>query len=136
MRRSITFAVVALAALATDAPPAHSFDRGQWGESPVGDPRLASGTDAVGRSDRPCCGELDAFWADSFEVEGDHYVAIVTDDRFIPDRPNIPAGTRIPVPNNKMKFDAGKPTGHGVLFARLWPVGTAWTYCYVAPGGV
>ena len=25
-----------------------------------------------------CCGEADAYEADSFEVEGDHYIAIVT----------------------------------------------------------
>lgn len=79
-----------------------------------------------------CCGEADAYWADSFEVEGDHYVAIVTDERDLPFRPAIPSGTRVPVPNAKMKVDAGNPTGHGVLF--VGPGGSV--FCYVAPGGV
>lgn len=82
-----------------------------------------------------CCGEADAYWADSFEVEGDHYVAIITDDRDIPGRPPIPSGTRVLVPNNKMKFDAGNPTGHGVLFVAPWKEGPH-VYCYISPGGV
>jgi hypothetical protein len=74
-----------------------------------------------------CCGEADAFEADQFEVEvrplrGHHH------------------GTRIPVPNYKMKWDASNPTGHGILFLcascdrsspNVQPV-----YCYIAPGGV
>ena len=74
-----------------------------------------------------CCGEADAFEADTFEVEGDHYVAVVTDGKGV-----IADGTWIPVPNNKMKFDAGNPTGHGIIF-----IGSeGQVYCYVAPGGV
>ena len=75
-----------------------------------------------------CCGEADAFEADTFEIEGDHYVAIITDGKGV-----IPPGTRIPVPNAKMKWDKGNPTGHGIIFLRT---GTAEVYCYVAPGGV
>lgn len=73
-----------------------------------------------------CCGEADAFEADVFEVEGDHYVAIITDGRGV-----FPAGRRIPVPNSKMKFDSGNPTGHGLIF--IGPSGQI--YCYVTPGG-
>jgi hypothetical protein len=41
-------------------------------------------------------------------------------------------GTRIPVPNSKMKWDKGNPTGHGIIF-----IGTkGQVYCYVVPGGV
>src|SRR6202790_2769159 len=58
-----------------------------------------------------CCGEADAFEADTFEVEGDHYVAIITNGKGV-----LPNGTRIPVPNHKMKWDAGNPTGHGIIF--------------------
>jgi hypothetical protein len=85
-----------------------------------------------------CCGEADAYEADTFETDGDHYVAIITDTR--PDtfrngvtRPHIPPGTRISIPNQKMKWDAGNPTGHGLVF-----IGSGGTqlYCYVAPGGV
>ena len=81
-----------------------------------------------------CCGEADAYWADSFEVEGDHYIAIITDDR--PDKPlnrrHIESGTRLSVPNYKVKFDAGNPTGHGVIFIGV----QGEIYCYIPPGGV
>lgn len=79
-----------------------------------------------------CCGEADAYYADSFEVQGDEYVAIITDDRDIPNRRHIAPGTKIVVPNHKLKYDAGNPTGHGVIFMNT--IGTV--YCYVMPGGV
>ena len=69
----------------------------------------------------------DAFEADTFEVEGDHYVAIITDGKGV-----LPSGTRIPVPNQKMKWDAGNPTGHGIIFIGPWRQ----IYCYVTPGGL
>jgi hypothetical protein len=71
----------------------------------------------------------------SYEVEGDHYVAIITDER--PDGPlaraHIDVGTRIIVPNAKIKWDQGNPTGHGVIFLRS---DDKWVYCYAPPGGV
>lgn len=74
-----------------------------------------------------CCGEADAFEADTFEVEGDHYIAIITDGRGV-----LANGTRIIVPNGKMKWDKGNPTGHGIIF-----IGHGNSlYCYVAPSGV
>jgi hypothetical protein len=36
------------------------------------------------RPDEPylrCCGLADAYWADSYEVKGDQYIAIITDTR-------------------------------------------------------
>jgi hypothetical protein len=83
-----------------------------------------------------CCGEADAYEADDFEVSGDHYVAIVTDtrsDTFSDGhvRPHIAPGTRINIPNTKLKFDAGNPSGHGYVF-----LGDAdQLYCYVTPSG-
>jgi hypothetical protein len=56
-----------------------------------------------------CCGEADAFEADAFEVEGDHYIAIITDGKGV-----IPNGTRIPVRNRMTKWDLDNPTGHGI----------------------
>ena len=53
-----------------------------------------------------CCGEADAFEADNFEVQGDNYVAVITDGKGI-----IPNGTRVLVPNHKLKWDEGNPTG-------------------------
>jgi hypothetical protein len=81
-----------------------------------------------------CCGEADAYWADSFEVDGDKYVAIITDTR--PDIPlrrkHIDVGTKIVVPNHKLKYDQSNPTGHGIIFLSRGD----YVYCYVAPGGV
>jgi hypothetical protein len=102
-------------------------DNGQWAGQPA---NVRHWFNSLMQPDKPnvsCCGEADAFEADQFEIEGDHYVAIITDGHGL-----IPSGTRIPVPNTKMKWDAGNPTGHGVLF-----IGSNGTiYCYVAPGGV
>lgn len=79
-----------------------------------------------------CCGEADRYEADDFEREGDHYIAIITDGHGV-----IANGTRIIVPNNKIKWDAGNPTGRGQIFlggASLNSPGTV--FCFVPPGGV
>ena len=102
-------------------------DNGQWGDSPIA---VRQWFQSLMQPDNPymsCCGEADAFEADNFEVEDDHYVAIITDGRGV-----IANGTRIPVPNRKMKWDKGNPTGHGIIFIST----TGDVYCYVTPGGV
>jgi hypothetical protein len=107
--------------------PAAARDYGQWNDQPA---YLRQWFQKLMQPDNPvmsCCGEADAFEADSFEVRGDQYVAVITNGKGV-----IPEGTRIPVPNNKMKWDEGNPTGHGIIF-----IGNAGqVYCYVAPGGV
>jgi hypothetical protein len=122
----IRFPIAAIAALAMLLPAA-ARDNGQWGDSPA---NIRQWFQSLMQPDNPavsCCGEADAFEADTFEVEGDHYIAVITDGKGV-----IPPGTRIPVPNQKMKWDAGNPTGHGIVF-----IGTnGQLYCYVAPGGV
>lgn len=116
--------VVILLGLLTSA---QARDNGQWGNEPT---KIRQWFQALMQPDNPavsCCGEADAYEADTFETVGDHYVAVITDGKGV-----IPNGTRIEVPNNKMKYDAGNPTGHGILFlssGRL-PI------CYVTPGGV
>lgn len=116
--------------------PAFARDNG-WENTP---PDVRQWFRSLMQPDAPavsCCGEADAYEADDFEIEGDHYVAIITDTRDDvfsngAARPHIDPGTRIHVPNAKMKWDAGNPTGHGVIF-----IGQGGTlYCYVAPGGV
>lgn len=109
-------------------------DLGQW---ETGDPAIRAWYQALMQPDLPtasCCGEADAYWADSYEVAGDQYVAIITDPR--PDEPlrrkHMDIGTRIVVPNHKLKFDQSNPTGHGVIFLSR----TDFVFCYVAPGGV
>lgn len=93
-----------------------------------------------------CCGEADAYYADSFEMActgaGEArecmYVSIITDERDDAplNRPHVRPGTKIIVPNAKLKFDAGNPTGHGVIFMNYDDESDSYgVYCYVAPGG-
>jgi hypothetical protein len=69
----------------------------------------------------------------SYEVKGDQYVAIITDTRDDTPlgRPHIENGKRVTVPNTKIKWDRGNPTGHGIIF--LGDGGEV--YCYLPPGG-
>jgi len=81
-----------------------------------------------------CCGLADAYWADSYEVKGDQYVAIITDTRDdlkLGRAQHIEAGTRVTVPNNKIKWDRSNPTGHGIIFIGIGGD----VFCYLPPGG-
>jgi hypothetical protein len=92
----------------------------------------ASGTVAVPLRSQP---NASPFWIMLLLVSGRldnrmiriwQYVAIITNGKGI-----IPEGTRISVPKNKVKWDNGNPTGHGIMF-----IGNAGQiYCYVTPGG-
>ena len=108
-------------------PAAQARDNGQWGDKPAS---VRQWFQSLMQPDNPylsCCGEADAYEADTFEIDGDHYVAIITDGKGV-----LPTGTRIAIPNEKMKWDKGNPTGHGIVF-----IGTRGeVYCYVTPGGV
>ena len=119
-RTALTVMVLALCA------PAVARDDGQWADQPA---EIREWFQGLRQPDHPrlsCCGEADAFEADTFEVENDHYVAIITNGKGV-----IPNGARVSVPNTKMKFDKGNPTGHGIIF-----IGAAGqVYCYVTPGG-
>lgn len=115
------------------AAPSLARDLGQWGQSAAAIRNWYSG---LMQPDNPyisCCGEADAYWADDFAVEGDHYIAIITDDRDDAPlrRPHIDPGKRFAVPNAKLKFDAGNPTGHGVIFIRV----DGAVLCFVVPPG-
>jgi hypothetical protein len=108
-----------------------------------------------------CCGEADAYWADSYETvdcsytasEEDPfpekqvcYVAIITDKR--DDKPlgrqHREVGSKFIVPNYKLRKDTlglpkdkdgnpiGNPTGHGVIFLNSGGD----VYCYEPTGGV
>jgi len=120
MKLHVAFIMLALGA------PAAARDDGQWANSPA---YIREWFQSLRQPDHPrlsCCGEADAFEADNFEIESDHYVAIITDGKGM-----IPNGTRISVPNTKIKFDKGNPTGHGIIF-----IGDrGQLYCYVTPGG-
>jgi hypothetical protein len=119
---------IVITTLALASLPAMARDSGQWEHQPAA---IRQWFQRLMQPDHPetsCCGEADAYEADAFEVEGDHYVAIITAHRAVT---NIPVGTRIPVPNHKMKWDSGNPTGHGIIF-----VGSqGQVFCFVTPGG-
>ena len=128
MRLFVTIAALLLAI------PASARDVGQWENS---DATVRAWYRDLMQPDAPgvpCCGEADAQWADSFEVQGDQYVAIITDTR--DDAPlkrkHVDAGTKIVIPNEKLKYDQSNPTGHGIVFLSMY----GYVYCYVAPGGV
>jgi hypothetical protein len=109
------------------ALPAAARDLGQWGDQPR---FVRQWFQSLMQPDNPyqsCCGEADAFEADNFEISGDQYVAIITNGKGI-----IPDGTRIPVPNQKVKWDEGNPTGHGIIFIGA----NGQVFCYVTPSGV
>ena len=123
--------IVALVLLAS---PSAARDFGQWENQP---PHVRAWFQKLMQPDLPtmsCCAEADAYWADSFEVDEDRYVAIITDER--PDgplgRPHRESGEKIVVPNHKIKWDDGNPTGHGIIFIGMG----GQVYCYVPPGGV
>lgn len=126
------------------ARPAYPRDLGQWAQN---DPETR---DWYGRQKMPdhpqqsCCGEGDAYYADKVETDGKGNVfAIITDTRedFPLGRPNIPVGTRIPIPDFKNK-DTRKdpnPTGHTVIFVRWYAEQEGGNYgvlCFLPSGGV
>jgi hypothetical protein len=81
-----------------------------------------------------CCGLADAYWADSYEVKGDQYVAIIADTRDdikLGRAQHIEAGARVTVPNHKIKRDRSNPTGHGIIFIGIGGD----VFCYLPPGG-
>ncbi|MBV9460861.1 MAG: hypothetical protein JO141_25610 [Bradyrhizobium sp.] len=112
---------------------AHARDLGQW-ESV--DPAVREWYQALMQPDAPsasCCGEADAYFADEIHVRGGKIFAVITDDR--PDeprgRPHIDIGTEIEIPDHKLKWDRGNPTGHGIVFLSR----DGYVFCYVQPGG-
>ena len=131
----IISAVVLLVLVIVTIRAANARDLGQWEAS---DPTIRGWYQALMQPDNPavpCCGEADAYWADSYEVTQDgEYVAIITDER--PDEPlrrkHFDVGTKIVIPQRKLKYDQSNPTGHGIVFLSS---GGA-VFCYVAPGGV
>lgn len=109
----------------------------QW-ESTT-DPAIREWMKSLMQPDNPgasCCGEADGYWCDGYRYDKTAKKAFctITDDR--PDaprgRPHIPVGTVIEIPPNKLKWDSGNPTGHGVVFLSR----ALYVFCYVQPGGV
>lgn len=120
--------------LALVASGAFGRDLGQWKDQ---DPQLSKWFQELRQPDNPtvpCCGEADAYWADQVEVKDGQVIATITDERDDAPlgRPHVPVGTKIVVPNNKLKWDRGNPTGHTVIFLSY----SREVYCFVQNGGV
>jgi hypothetical protein len=112
---------------------ASARDLGQWGGS---DPAVRQWYQALMQPDVPnasCCGEADAYWADEVHVRNGKTYATITDDRADEPlkRPHVDIGTEIEIPNNKLKWDRGNPTGHGIVFLGH----SGYVFCYVQPEG-
>lgn len=125
---------IVIAAFGCGLRKAPARDLGQWDAA---DPAVRQWYRDLRQPDyptAPCCGEADAYWADEIHVRDGKTYAVITDDR--PDeprgRPHIEVGTEIEIPNNKLKWDRGNPTGHGVVFVSR----SLYVFCYVQPGGV
>ncbi len=86
-----------------------------------------------------CCGEADAYWADEIHVKDGKTYAVVTDDRddATLGRPHVPTGTIIEVPDRKLKWDRGNPTGHNVIFlSEPYGDGSRQVFCFVQGTGI
>lgn len=108
-------------------------DLGQWENN---DPAVSQWYRSLMQPDNPsvpCCGEADGYWADEIHVRDDKTFVTVTDDRDDAPlrRPHIPVGTEFEIPANKLKWDAGNPTGHNILFVSI----TRNVWCFVQSGG-
>jgi hypothetical protein len=131
---SLPIVVLLMAALMR---PSFGRDAGQWEAT---DADVRKWYRELMQPENPsvsCCGEADAYHADSFVVENGTTIAIITDTRDDGPlgRPHIEPGTRIAVPDSKLKYDAGNPTGHGVIFVQHQQ-GDFYVLCYITPGGV
>jgi len=110
-----------------------AIDNGQWEGS---DPAIRKWYKELMQPDNPtvsCCGEADAYFADEIHVRDGKTYVIINDHRddATLGRPHIDSGTEVEVPNNKLKWDRGNPTGHGVVFISR----SGYVFCYVQPGG-
>jgi hypothetical protein len=109
-------------------------DNGQWENT---DPEIREWYRTLMQPDNPnvsCCGEADAYWADQIKVRDGKVYAVITDDRDDAPlrRPHIPVGTEIEIPNEKLKFDRGNPTGHNILFVNTYQH----VFCFVQSTGI
>lgn len=125
---------IAVAFLILGAVFSFARDNGQWENS---DPVVRNWYKSLMQPDNPsisCCGEADAYWCDKISVEDGKTFCTITDDR--PDeplgRPHIPVGTKIEIPNHKLKWDRGNPTGHAIVFVTR----SLYVHCFVQGTGI
>lgn len=131
--------LAAAAAVCLMAGIAFAHDKGQHEHD---DPAIRQWYRDLKQPDAPqtsCCGEADGYWCDDWYVRDGSTYCRITDDR--PDAPlkrqHVPVGTEILIPNHKLKYDAGNPTGHSVVFLNVVVADTNETapyygvYCFV-----
>ncbi|HZR77350.1 hypothetical protein [Bradyrhizobium sp.] len=109
-------------------------DGGQWEQT---DPEVRQWYRSLMQPDNPsvsCCGEADAYWCDEIHVKDSKTFCNITDDRDNEKlrRTPVPIGTEIEIPDRKLTWKYGNPTGHSVVF--LSSGGSV--YCFVQGGGV
>lgn len=113
---------------------ANARDQGQWAEV---DPAVAEWYRELKQPDNPgmsCCGQADAYYADKVYTKDGKNIAVITDTREDAplQRPHVPPGTEIIIPDHKMKWDRGNPTGHSIIFLTLPnDQGMRDVYCFV-----
>lgn len=113
---------------------AKARDLGQWEQT---DPTIRKWYKGLMRPDAPqasCCEESDAYWADEVHVKDGKTFATITDDRDDAPlgRPHVPAGTVVEIPDAKLKWDRGNPTGHNILFVTK----SLYVWCFVQGTGI
>lgn len=120
--------------------PAFARDNGQWDNY---DPKIRDWYSKLMQPDNPgmsCCGAADAYWCEDIHVKTDSIsgkkrtFCTITDDR--PDAPlgrmHVAVGTEIEIPDEKLTWKDGNPTGHSVVFLSRG----YYVYCFVQNGGV
>jgi hypothetical protein len=133
MIRTAVIGIIAGVAAALFIGNVKARDLGQW---EAGDPEVRAWYRSLMQPDNPsasCCGESDAYFAD-VKVRGGKTLAVINDSR--PDeprgRPHIPNGTEFEAPDQKLKWDAGNPTGNAVLFVSRGGL----VFCFVQGSGI
>lgn len=125
--------MTALWLLLASVIPSKARDLGQWENT---DPEVREWYRGLMQPDNPavsCCGEADAYWADEVHVKDGKTFATITDDRDDAPlmRPHVDIGTQIEIPDYKLKWDRGNPSGHSIVFmSRGGNV-----YCFVQNSG-
>ena len=81
-----------------------------------------------------CCGEADAYWCDDVHVRDGKTFCTITDDRDNTKlmRTPVPIGTEVEIPDKKLTWKDGNPTGHSIVFLST----AGYVYCFVQNGGV
>lgn len=116
------------------ATSAFAKDDGQWENA---DPTIRNWYSGLTQPDNPsasCCGETDAYWCDTIHIRGQKTFCAITDTR--DDAPlhrrHIDVGTEFEIPNHKLKWNEGNPTGHAIIFLSKGD----YVYCFVQGTGI